>query len=524
MITRLLTSGAYVGSELEAEFGRVPPAFLPVGGSLLIHHQLQRLGRTAARTILSLPNDFIVDPLDAARLAAAGVEIIPVDPRLSLGRSVGKLIATIGDDMAIEIIHGDTLLDCLPAAANDAMSIAEANDGYHWATVTVEAGLVKAVANDPDALDGASILTGAFRVSDPGLLLRCLVAADDDFVAALDAYAQLRPVAAVAMPLWLDFGHLQTFFRSRHHLAASRHFNALQITEGVVHKSSDQTFKMNAEAIWLRTLPASLQLYAARLIEDDTTLAEDGYATEYAFLPTVAEIYLSRLNARGWERIFGAMTGFVEASLRCRGEGISQSLVKLGVDKTVSRLAAASDVLPDLDVERRIGGRTCPAPSRMLEFLFQQIAAAPPRAPSIMHGDLCFSNILYNSRNQRICVIDPRGYVDDGVISPFGDARYDIAKLAHSIIGRYDQILGGQYRLDDSPGHAELVLPRDPIKDGLERQFLGQSVDGIAFDSDAVIATMITLFFSMIPLHQDDPRRQRAFFANASQLFMRFYG
>nr|WP_243452889.1 phosphotransferase [Polymorphobacter multimanifer] len=281
---------------------------------------------------------------------------------------------------------------------------------------------------------------------------------------------------------------------------------------------------MAAEAGWLRSLPASLQLYSARLIEDETTPADGGYATEYAFLPTIAEIYLSRLNLRGWQRILSAMTSFVEASARCREDGVGATLATLGIDKTVSRLEQARDVLPDIDVERRIGGKCCPAPSRMLAELFGLIAAAPPRAPSIMHGDLCFSNILYNSRNQRICVIDPRGYVEDGIATAYGDTRYDVAKLAHSIIGRYDQIVAGQYRLEDTADSAELVMPFDPIKDGLECQFLEQSVEGVDFASDAVIATMITLFFSMIPLHRDNARRQRAFFVNGAQLYMRFYG
>ena len=525
MTVRLLTSGAYVDAELEAEFGRVPPAFLPVGGSLLIHHQLRRLGDTAERTILSLPSDFVVDVVEAARLASAGVEIAVVDARLSLGRSVAKLIAMLDGNMPIEIIHGDTLIDCLPAQHLDAMSVGEASDGYHWATVTVAAACITAVANDPGtSTDPApEILTGAFRIGDPALFLRCLIEADDSFVGALDLYARRRTVAAVAMPGWLDFGHLQTFFRSRHHLAASRHFNSLTIVDGVVHKSSDQQFKLAAEAAWLRNLPASLQLYSARLIEDEASDTA-GYQTEYAYLPTVAEIYLSRLNPRGWQRILGATMDFVGAAARCKGPGTSDALAKLGIAKTTARIEAANGVLHDLDVERRIGGRCCPAPSRMLETLFAHIAAAPPRAPSIMHGDLCFSNLLYNSRNQRVCVIDPRGYTDDGVESAYGDTRYDLAKLAHSIIGRYDQIVGGQFQLEDTPENAALVFPDDPVKHVLEQQFLERRVDGIDVASDPVIATMITLFFSMIALHQDDPRRQRAFFVNGAQLYMRFYG
>ena len=38
-----ITSGEYVESELFAEFGRIPPAFLPVGNKRLYTHQISQL-------------------------------------------------------------------------------------------------------------------------------------------------------------------------------------------------------------------------------------------------------------------------------------------------------------------------------------------------------------------------------------------------------------------------------------------------------------------------------------------------
>src|SRR5699024_6250012 len=63
-----------------------------------------------------------------------------------------------------------------------------------------------------------------------------------------------------------------------------------------------------------------------------------------------------------------------------------------------------------------------------------------PVIPGVFHGDFCFSNILYDSRGDRIKVLDPRG-VSGSNESIYGDLRYDIAKLSHSVIGMYDHII-----------------------------------------------------------------------------------
>ncbi|ECP3589223.1 hypothetical protein FZH48_26620, partial [Salmonella enterica] len=65
----------------------------------------------------------------------------------------------------------------------------------------------------------------------------------------------------------------------------------------------------------------------------------------------------------------------------------------------------------------------------------------------ITHGDFCFSNILYDFRSQRIKLIDPRGINFYNELSIWGDIRYDLAKLNHSVIGRYDLIIAEHFSL-----------------------------------------------------------------------------
>ena len=67
-----------------------------------------------------------------------------------------------------------------------------------------------------------------------------------------------------------------------------------------------------------------------------------------------------------------------------------------------------------------------------------------------MHGDFCFSNILFDLGHQIVRVIDPRGrFGQKGIYS---DPRYDMAKLRHSIGGLYDFIVADLFDVQEQEG------------------------------------------------------------------------
>ena len=70
------------------------------------------------------------------------------------------------------------------------------------------------------------------------------------------------------------------------------------------------------------------------------------------------------------------------------------------------------------------------------------------KLPSVVHGDFCLSNIFYDFRAENIKLIDPRGLDTKNNFTIYGDQRYDLAKLMHSIIGLYDHILANLYRIN----------------------------------------------------------------------------
>jgi hypothetical protein len=70
-----------------------------------------------------------------------------------------------------------------------------------------------------------------------------------------------------------------------------------------------------------------------------------------------------------------------------------------------------------------------------------------PKPFSIIHGDMCLSNILCgrNGNDLVLKFIDPRGSFGKQWI--YGDSLYDIAKLLHSFEGCYEYIIYDKYRL-----------------------------------------------------------------------------
>src|ERR1700710_1301532 len=128
---RLIASAAYVSQELSAEFGQIPPAFLPIGVSRLYEAQIAWLGR--GRVYLTLPEGFQPQPYDLRRLHELDVTIIPVPEGLKLGDSIVYAINYIAEPSGpLRLLHGDTLIGDPPIEADDCIALHQKGDDYSW--------------------------------------------------------------------------------------------------------------------------------------------------------------------------------------------------------------------------------------------------------------------------------------------------------------------------------------------------------------------------------------------------------
>ena len=72
---QLITAGAFVEQELAAEFGHMPPCFLPVGMRRLYEYQIEQVGRSC-QVFLSLPETYVIADADRAHLDSLGVTVL----------------------------------------------------------------------------------------------------------------------------------------------------------------------------------------------------------------------------------------------------------------------------------------------------------------------------------------------------------------------------------------------------------------------------------------------------------------
>ncbi len=525
--TLLVTSGAYVGAELAAEFGALPPAFLPVGNRRLIAHQHAALAHGFDRIVLTLPRDFAVAAHDAARLAALGVETVPVHPALDLSQSVLQAIEQLGlGGGALAILHGDTLVHDIDPGEPDMVSVATTSEAYNWAGCRIEDDRLVEVFNAPVArLARTPVLSGYFHFADAALFARGLAEHPHDFVAAVQHYASRRPVRAVASERWLDFGHVHTYYASRGRITTERAFNSLTIGERVVVKRSTRADRIEAEAGWYEAMPADLRLFLPHYLGRD---GAEGYAIEFLYMASLADLFVfGLLPDIVWTRILASCAEFLSAAAAHRAPpAVAEDAMRLYLPKTLARLedyAAQAGI--DLDRAWRINGVAVPSLRAIAHRSAARIGAPDARHLSIVHGDFCFSNILYDFRSRSVRAIDPRGQDAEHRPTLWGDNRYDLAKLHHSIIGCYDLIVAGYCSVEQlEPYSLNLTLPDCPAFAAARAAFDEVFRAGSGEDYAAVEAISLHLFLSMLPLHDDSPARQLALLANALRLYASIFG
>lgn len=118
---------------------------------------------------------------------------------------------------------------------------------------------------------------------------------------------------------------------------------------------------------------------------------------------------------------------------------------------------------------------------------------------NIIHGDLCFANIMVDSNFSFIKVIDPRGKF--GTYDIFGDFRYELAKLFHSVDGKYDFIIKDLFDLDYNSERACINYRIQDRKRefNLYKVFLSTFAAEIDSDLKKIELIEALLFLSMIP-------------------------
>jgi hypothetical protein len=506
----LITSADYIVDELKIEFGKIPPTFLPVGNLRLFVRQINILKNLHKDEIfLSLPCSYKIKPYDYKYLNSNGIKIIMVPDNLSLGKSIAFVINTIKNkNQNLIILHGDTLLSEIPLES-DFISVSNEDEQYSW--------------EYDEETKYKTIWCGLFSFSNSNYFNTSLTNADFDFINAVKLYSNSIYLKRLKANNWSDFGHVVTFYKNRCKITTERSFNNLNISNSLVTKTSSNDKKIFAELEWFLNLPTRLKLNSPQLIDYKKT-EPISYTLEYLYYPTLSELFVfGEQDLRFWKNIFACCFKYLNISLEKdnnllsnSSHNINNSIVK---DKTLIRLEELNkSKIWDINQSIYLNGKIFPSLQSITETLFKY-AIDNKNLIGYLHGDFCFSNILFDIRSNNIKVIDPRGIDGNNNLIKYGDIYYDYAKLSHSVIGCYDFIIAEMYYLkQESNNQFIFEIYIDNRLSEIQNEFIKELK---LFDRDykKIFSQMILLFISMIPLHKDNLNRQHALILNAFRLF-----
>lgn len=301
-----------------------------------------------------------------------------------------------------------------------------------------------------------------------------------------------------------------------------RYFNQVRSenTFVVVKQSTDRN-KIRREHAFYGLLPPQLQMFFVQPFD----LTDDGqsasYKMERLFVPDMALQWIhGALSELQFQRFLEHVFYFIGSRPRKvvgadETAALREEIYLTKVSERVRQLQSQPGFAQiDAYLRPTFGGLDALC-QRYMAMYRKLVAPVDETTLSVGHGDLCFSNMLYSKTTGLLKFIDPRGA--DKPSDLYMHSYYDVAKLSHSVLGNYDFINVGLFKLEIASNLKVELLIEGPERLWAERHFLAHLAK-YGFDASLVRLYEVSLFISMTPLHIDLPKKVLAFLIHAERL------
>lgn len=456
--------------------------------------------------------------------------VVPLAGEGTIVESLAAGLEKTSGDGLVRVLLGDTLIRDRFDGERDFVYTGKVDDSRRWCVV--RAGPLGELTEliDKQDLPGQpfDVLAGYYHFRHGADLRRhaavSLAAGERELSDVLRRYMRQRPIHAEPAREWFDFGHVDTIVTARRRLLQPRHFNALTINPvlNTITKVSQHSAKLAQELAWFELLPQDLQVLTPRLI---VTRDGDGnvqISQEFYGYPTLAELYTyGDLPVDVWRSVLRHVLRIHQEFRRYPGHLEPEQIASMYADKTWERLEtlrAQDERWAALLAADTItyGGRELRNVHTLTDALNARAAALVESAPiNVIHGDFCFSNILFDLNNQIVRLIDPRGSF--GTPGIYGDARYDIAKLRHSVSGLYDFVMADLFDVSADENGFSADVYADARTTAIAEEF-DRMVAEIGYDVNEIRFIEALLFISMVPYHQGHFQRQQVLYLTGLSL------
>lgn len=538
----LIPSALLVPSDMRNKFGELPTALFPLGNKTMIERLYDKYKDIVdvIYIVVKRKQLLINDYINSKKLP---IGIIELDELKDLGYTIQYGMEFILDkEPLIDYIYvnfADLLLDeNVPINNHNFFYYASGMSTDEWTYFKDNNGTITDIldkcplSENYHISDFSGIFVGLFGFAKPYYFLELLKQYSnvhsemDTFYQAIFTYSQEYPFTILHSQNWFDVGHSDNYSKATTSVAA-RSFNSIEIDEqrGILKKRSENKEKLVNEIRWYLRIPNKLQYLLPRVYDYSLELTDPYVSMEYYGYHTLHEsLVFGDLPLVKWQAIFQKLLFAINdmGQFRVTGERnqFETALRDIYLQKTFDRLDMIRNK-PDFhsffENTITINGKEYSSLNeyiKMLPELIEKLVVNTFTGQfNIIHGDLCFANILIEDTYDFIRVIDPRGKF--GTFDIYGDARYELAKLMHTLDGKYDFIIEDMFDIDVIGNTIEYHVHKQI--DNITNVFLDvfrESIDNI----QTVRLIEATLFLSMIPLHSDYKQRQFAMLATGVML------
>lgn len=510
----------------------IPDALIPINGRPVLDYILEELEKQKMKDIIIVTTKHqqeLFSVIFRKYKQKFNISILPIDKSTSLLDTIAAAKSKlVSEDVLVAL--SDTIFSVDIDFSQSVLYFDTTKEAFRWCLAEQNKdGSVKSLVDKPKNYPPGQhkALIGVYYFKDSNLFFECLSEAIGEQRTEISAPIMKMIEKGHAIFLkksnrWIDCGSIDNYFKAKRTLIQSRHFNNLKVNEtyGVLSKRSRKKEKLLQEYEWYTALPMELQSFTPRVFSYKDEGEMSCLDMEYYGYSSLSEYFVyTTLPFDLWESILDHVFEVIDLFYSKKGKLNETDFESIYRGKNIERVKMLEETSQEWKerIERdswEVNGTKCAGYKQLMEYLEGQRFYREPDI-CISHGDLCFTNILYDINGHTMKLIDPRGAF--GRKGIYGDIKYDLAKLRHSAHGGYDFIVNDLFEIQEDGNSIRYEIYENKtakkISDSIDRR-----ITEMGYDIKTIQAIEGMLFLSMIPLHSDKPERQKIMNAKALEI------
>jgi len=525
----LILSAGKIDTKLEKIFGKIPSGLIPLNGKPVIFRIIDKLLDEGIKKIsitVGYKKEILEKIVSEQYENQCEMEFITTEFEKPPGNSI-KTAMNFCVEEKLLIVLGDTLIEnnlseLMNKEKNFVITSQKFGDTKNWCIITKKDEKVNEVFDKKefDKNKEHHALVGCYFFNDLNMLKKILSEFNNEEKLEISTIIKkVKDVEVITTEMaqkWHDVGHLENYFSTKQFILKTRYFNSLQFDDSgeSIVKTSKDNLKLINEINWYKKIPRDILELVPKILDSDVS-NNPFIKLEYVKHPTLSELWLySDFPTAFWKNIIQDLLEIIQRFKEHKEDVSEQEYHLIYFQKTVDRineLIETNKIFKEIFDNDfiSINGKKLKNWSLIRDKIEKKIKTIYNKDDNcLIHGDLYFSNILYDSETSKYKIIDPRGKWGNGIS---GDIKYDIAKIRHSIVGGFDTITNGLYTVTYEKADGVEINMFEPKNYEIICEDLDTNIKKY-WNLDEIKMIEGLLFISMLPLHEDNFERQLAFF------------